>query len=126
MGKAKRSDKEFTRQQKLLKENAKLKQVVAQLRKQLARLDLDRYTSVKEIIDEHYHKEESFNQEDLLEKMKQEWKCNESGCEGFLEIILYNKLESTWYFRACSECNNRTKSQKYDSNHVKGIVKKSS
>lgn len=121
MGKSKRSDREYSKEQRLVKENKQLKQQVAQLRKQLARIDLDRYSSVKEMIEEHYQEDKAQEGQDILEKLKKEWECHECH-EGQLEIILYNKLDSTWYFRKCNSCNNRTKSQKY-SPDVKGIIK---
>jgi cell division septum initiation protein DivIVA len=123
MGKSRRGEKEYSKEQRLVKENKQLKQQVAQLRKQLARLDLDRYSSVKEIIDEQYEEDKKFDQADLLDKLKKEWKCRDCD-EGHLEIVIYNKIDTTWYFRKCSDCSNRTKSQKYDSKQVKGIGKK--
>ena len=61
-----------------------------------------------------------------VERIKGEWKCHESGCDGFLEIFTYNKVGNTWYYRICSAapfCKNRTKAQKY-STTVKGIMRK--
>jgi len=124
MGKNTRGNKEFTREQRLVKENKQLKQQVSQLRKQLARLDLDRFDSVKEMLDE-------FNSEDLpqtgtefLETLKKKWECNDCR-QGFLEIVIFSKIGQPHYFRSCSNegCNNRTKSQKY-SPQVSGIVRK--
>ena len=123
MGKSKRSDREFTKEQRLTHENQQLKRQVSALRKELARVDLDRYKNLKETINEHYQEDRAQEGLDMLEKIKNEWKCH--SCEaGFLEIFLYNKLDSTWYFRRCNCCPNRTKSQRYDSGKVRGIIKK--
>lgn len=123
MGKSKRSDKEFSKFQELAKENQGLKRQIAALHKQLSRLDLDRYSQVKDIIQEHYHKENKEDGKNLLERLKEEWKCN--NCHsGFLEIVIFAKINEDWYFRKCNNCTKRTKSQKYSSN-VKGIIKQS-
>lgn len=123
MGRARTDRNGFTREQRLIKENKSLRRQIQKLNKLLARVDLDRYQQVREIIEEHYKEEKKDEGQEILEKMKQEWKCHEPGCEGYLEIIIYNKISDVWYFRKCNSCANRTKSQKYDSKTVKGIVK---
>lgn len=121
MGKSLRTDKEFTKNQQILHENKKLKREIAKLRKILAKIDLDRYSQVKEMIEE-YRQQDSSDHIDLLDKLKQEWKCQECPI-GYLEITLFNKLAETWYYRCCSNCPHRTKTQKY-SPEVRGIIKK--
>lgn len=123
MGKSRRGSKEFTKEQRLSKENTQLKQQVAQLRKQLARLDLDRYDSIREMIQEH--RDEQAQPEfgaEFLENLKKTWLCDDCR-NGYLEIILYTRLDSTYYYRACNNCPNRTKGKKYTP-EVKGIIKK--
>lgn len=122
MGKSRRGAKEFTREQRLANENKKLKQQIAQLRKQLARLDLDRYDSIKEMLEEHNPESQSEFGAEFLENLKKSWLCNDCR-NGYLEIILYNKVDATWYYRKCSNCPHRTKSQRH-SPEVKGIIKK--
>lgn len=127
MGKSKRGDREFSKEQKLIHENRILKRHVASLRKELARVDLDRYEKLKETIEEHYQEDRAQEGLDILEKVKSEWKCHENGCDGFLEIFTYNKVGDTWYYRICSAapaCKNRTKAQKYTLD-VRGIKRKS-
>ncbi len=126
MGKSKRSDKEYTREQRLVQENRVLKRQVAALRKELARIDLNRYKDLKETIEKHYQEDRAQEGQNLLEKIKNEWKCHEEGCLGFLEIFTYNKVDATYYYRICSEaprCKNRTKSQKWTP-AVKGVMRK--
>jgi hypothetical protein len=120
-----RGNKEYTREQRLIKENRQLKQQVAQLRKQLARLDLDRYDHIREAIEEHCEEREEKRWEgkEILESLKHQWKCKIDNCPGFLEIFLFNKVNSTYYYRQCNCCSNRTKSKKYDPSTVKGIMK---
>lgn len=126
MGKSRRGSREFTKEQKLVKENKQLKQQLGQLRRQLCRLDLDRYDTIREMVEEYREDKEVDKTDDLLESLKKEWACKEPGCQGVLEIVIYSKLGNPYYFRKCSElqCINRTVAQKYDPSKVKGIVKK--
>lgn len=124
MGKSQRNGREITREQRLIHENQRLKRQLSHLRKQIARIDLDRYSSLRDIVDQHYQEDRAQEGQDLLEKLKQEWKCRQPNCEGFLEIILYTKVDHTWYYRKCNCCTHRTKAQKYVPDEVKGIVKK--
>lgn len=122
MGKARRSDKEYSREQKLAHENQALKRHVSSLRKQLARLDLDRYSQLKETIEQYYQEDRHQEGQDILDKARQEWACREANCLGFLEIIVFTKMGEPWYYRACNCCFHRTKSQKHTKD-VKGIIK---
>lgn len=127
MGKSRTDRNGLTREQRLVKENQALKRKINQLNKLLARIDLDRYEQVREIIEEHYAEDKKQEAQEMLDKMKQEWKCLEPECGGYLEIFTYNKLSEVWYYRICSNspsCKNRTKAQKYDPAQVKGILKK--
>jgi hypothetical protein len=126
MGKARINSRGYTLEQQLKKENQQLKQQISQLRKQLARVDLDRYDTVKEIIEQHYQQEKAEQGKEILENLKKTWACTECG-DGHLEIFIYNRGNETFYYRICSNapgCMNRTKSQKYDPTAVKGIIRK--
>lgn len=124
MGKSQRGSREFTKEQKLIHENKRLKRQVSALRKELCRIDIDRYQNVKEVIEQHYQEDRQQEGLDILEVLKKEWACQEPACLGYLEIITYNKINDTWYYRKCNCCPHRTKSQRY-SPDVKGIVKNS-
>lgn len=145
MGKSRRGSKELSKEQELKyegkelrnhirdlegiireleKDNRNLRRQMAGSRKELAKIDLDRYSYVREIVEEHLSlEEESMDSTRLLEKMKAKWKCLECH-SGHLEIILYTKMGQTWYWRQCSECENRTKSQPHHPG-VEGIPKES-
>jgi hypothetical protein len=125
VGKTRIGRKEYNRVQEFKYEIQRLKKENDTLRKRLARIDLDEYGQLNKTIKKHQKQEKKQQPNDILEKLRQEWKCNETGCGGFLEIFLYNKLNDTWYFRKCNEsgCKNRTKSKKYTPD-VKGIIKK--
>ncbi|HEY5235473.1 MAG TPA: hypothetical protein VIJ14_04785 [Rhabdochlamydiaceae bacterium] len=125
MGKSRRSDKEYTKEQRLSKENRQLKKELAHLRKQIARLDGDRFETLRQMCADSEEKER-FNEsmgpaKSTVEVLKKDWACR-ACTEGFLEINLFTKVGETWYYRRCNFCSNRTKSKRYD-NQVKGIVK---
>lgn len=126
MSKSRRDNRGNTREQKLQHENDKLKRIVSFLRKQLARVDLDRSANVRDIVQKYYENEdkEAFAEKERkgLEALQREWQCSKCG-EGYLEITLLNKLDSLHYYRKCTSCSNRTKLQPYNK-HVRGIVKK--
>lgn len=122
MGKNTRGDKEYSRLQEALHENRKLKRENANLRKSLSKLDLDRHSYVRDIVEEHYAREDSETTTmQMLDKLKSQWLCRECH-EGHLEITVYTKAGETWYFRQCNNCKYRTKSQKYTPG-VKGLIK---
>lgn len=126
MGKSKRADKEFTREQRLVKENRQLKQDVRNLRKEISRLDLEGLETARQIFSENEErerfKEGPTESSSNIEDLKAEWQCD-SCKNGYLEIIRYPKLGGFWYYRACVSCNKRTVGKKYNES-VKGIVKK--
>lgn len=122
MGKNTRGEKERSRERQLAHENSRLRKENNRLRRQLAKIDLDRYSHIKDIVQEHYAQEEIDEGADkMLNDMKHEWVCHECGT-GHLEINLYTRAGETWYFRECNNCPNRTKSQVY-SEGVKGPIK---
>lgn len=125
MAKNTRGVKEFTREQRLVKENQALKRENSRLRKELNRLDINREDQVKQAVEESFKDSAPEDGQVILDRLKQEWKCNEPNCAGFLEIIKYNKVDSTWYYRDCSvpDCSNRTKGQRWTSD-VRGILRR--
>jgi hypothetical protein len=119
-----RGSKELSQLQQIRKENDKLKKEISSLRKQLARLDLDRFSYVKDIVQEHLAQEgEIETTEKMLQRLKDEWKCDQCNV-GFLEINLYSKVGEAWYYRKCcnAACDHRTVGKKY-SKEVRGIIK---
>lgn len=124
MGKTQRGTKELDKFHKIVHENKRLKREIAQLKKQIARLDLDRGPMVTEMIAEAYSAGQEGLGAQVLDMLKKQWECKECH-SGHLEITIYNKMFEPWYFRACTSCTNRTKAQKYDPVKVKGIIKES-
>lgn len=124
MGKSRRGDKERSREQELKYENQKLRREVSSLRKQLARIDLDRYSHVRDMIQEHLaENQEIVTVQDLEKSMQNEWKCHECQ-EGHLQVFKYPRGTGEAYYRICSRaplCTNRTKSQPWTPS-VKGVM----
>lgn len=126
MAKNTRGSKEFSREQRLSKENKQLKKELSHLRKQIARLDGDRFETLRQMCQDS--EESNRFQENMgssssnIETLKKDWACRKC-TPGYLEIMLYPKLNQTWYYRKCNSCNNRTTGQRYDSGSVKGIIK---
>lgn len=125
MGKTKRGDREYSREQELLYKNKQLQRENAKLRKMNARANLDKFSSAADLIEQNYQGVDAPEGIRIVEKLKKEWACKEPGCDGYLEIFTFNKIDVTYYFRKCSnsECQNRTKTQLYTP-EVTGIVKK--
>ena len=126
MGKTRRGTKEFTKEQRLVKENRQLKRELNHLRKQIARLDGDRFEVLREMVADQ-EETERFQQNmgesvSNTEALKRDWACRACS-SGFLQIILYSKQGLTHYYRKCSECDHRTKGKRYDDQSVKGIIK---
>lgn len=126
MGKARTDKHGYTREQRLFHENQKLKRQVSSLRKQLARIDLDRYDTIKDMIEEHYQEDRAEEGKIILEILKKQWACNDCQ-EGTMEIYVYNRAGGTFYYRICSnapDCTNRTLAKPYIASDVKGIMRK--
>lgn len=117
--KGKYSDREYDDLQRLKHENKKLKRQVSALRKQISRLDLDRYENLKDIVQKHYEAEEQDQFKKDLKKLKKEWECHVCR-EGFLKLYLINRRNEVVYYRKCTECDNRTSVKPYNSK-VEGI-----
>ena len=78
MGKAKRSDKDHSKIQELHHENMKLKRTISSLRKQLARVDLDRYGTLKDMLDqEEAETGKAQETSQFLKDLKKVWACRE-------------------------------------------------
>ena len=110
-GKDGKTDKELSKIQKLAYQNKKLKHEIAKMRKTLSRLDsgwcpgcLERYDGKEEEVE-------------LPEPCQTKWVGKDRTCfkckEGVLRIVKYYKITDTWYYRACSQCDHRTKGKKF-------------
>jgi hypothetical protein len=105
--------------QRLKRENDRLKKQVSSLRKQLARVDIDRYENLQDLIHK-YDKEEAAEIIAKEHKAKeQKWKCYECP-EGILRLKVFERQDGIFYMRKCDKCVNRTKLKRW-SKEVEGI-----
>jgi hypothetical protein len=122
LGKTTRSRGESTKIRELTSENKKLRRELLTLRRQVARLDVDRFSYVRDIVEEHLTQEEQeISTKDMLASLKSTWTCKK--CKtGHLEILLFSRRDGTHYLRQCTDCPHRTKMQLYTP-EVKGPMK---
>jgi hypothetical protein len=119
MGKSRTDRNGQTREQRLGRENKQLRKENNRLRKMLVRFE--NFDHVKDTLEEGQEERVQETQR-VLEDLKKAWACHE--CPGgVLEITLYQRLTSTWYFRSCDSCGHRTPGKPYSS-EVKGILRK--
>jgi len=114
-----KSDQDVKEVQKLRRENVKLKGQISSLRKQLSRIDLDRYTNLRDIIEAHELEDDEFDIKESLEESKKKWECFDCK-EGILNLIMITKCGDPFYLRRCNNCGKKTRLKKYDET-VKGI-----
>lgn len=119
MGRNKYSDREYSELDKLKQENKQLKKRVESLRKQISRLDIDRYNNIKELVNKYNEEDNKEQFKAEQKKLKQRWECHECR-NGFLVLTILNRRDTTMYFRKCNNCNHRTKLKKYTES-VEGV-----
>ena len=119
MKRRKYNKKEQDDLQRIKRENDKLKKQVSSLRKQLVKIDINRYENLQDLI----HKFDKQEVEESLEKNKQDeekrWKCFECE-EGTLRLKVIERPNGIVYLRKCDNCVNKTKLKKWNK-EVNGI-----
>jgi hypothetical protein len=97
----------------------KLKKENSSLRKQLARIDTQRFEHLEELVDQQAMEERQLDHKSKRQKLIEKWNCYK--CEdGILKIIIINRPDGLHYFRRCNKCSNKTKLKRY-SDEVEGI-----
>ena len=117
--KGSRSDTELTAIRKLKLENQTLKKQISKLRKQLSRIDIDRYSNLKDMLEAQAAENNTFDAKIELEDLKQKWMC-EACKEDYLRIIIIPRADGLFYIRKCASCNHRTKFKKF-TDEISGI-----
>lgn len=120
-GKGRRSvgDGELRDNQRLKLENQKLKKQISSLRKQLSRIDIDRYSHLKDMIEQDDANDAPYNTKDALEDLKRKWECHKCARD-FLRLVIVPRQDGTFYLRRCPTCMHKTKLKKYN-DEVEGI-----
>lgn len=114
MSKRSHGKKELSELQILKKQNADLKRQVQQLRKMASRIDSDRLDLARDILIEKEHEEAKL---DIVTKPINDWKCHDCHV-GTLQLTVLPRRDKVVYYRKCTHCPKRTKTQDY-----KGDVK---
>lgn len=105
---------------KLTRDNEKLKKTIQSLRKNLSRLDVDRYQQFKELLDSQDAAESDSDKLYELDRLKKKWMCKVCG-KDYLKLILIHRPDSTYYLRKCQSCDNKTRLKKY-TDDVTGVT----
>ena len=111
--------KEQDQLQRLQRENEKLKRTIQSLRKQMARIDINQYQNLKEIIESQEDFYSFEDKQEELKKLKDKWKCKECD-KDILRLIIVPRLDGSFYFRRCQNCGHKTKLKKYTED-IEGI-----
>lgn len=109
------NDGELDQLQKYKIENRKLKHTISQLRKQISRIDLDRFQNLKDKLDslDRLEAEEAAKERGIESDKRWEcWTCR----TGTLRVHVIEKPTGSIYNRVCDNehCGHRTKFQKLD------------
>ena len=121
MKRRKLNDGEHDQMQRLRAENRKLKQQISQLRKQISRIDLDRFQNLKDLLDSQEADSRQEEIKEAVEQDKREWACHD--CKtGTLFLTVFERRDGVFYFRQCGSCPKRTRTKRYTSD-VRGIRK---
>lgn len=119
MKRRKYADSELDQIQRLRNENKKLKHQISSLRKQLSRIDVDRFQNLKDLLDSQDREDKAEVVKQEKETLKRAWQC--WTCEtGTLMLLIIERADGVFYMRKCNECNKRTKLQQYHPG-IKGI-----
>lgn len=114
MGRRRRyADGEQDELQRLRHENKRLKREISILRKQIDRLDLDRFQSFKEALDrlDEIEMEQAARRKDrqISEEKWRCWTCN----VGKLRLKVWERRDGAHYQRVCDHCGKRTTMKKW-------------
>ncbi len=107
------ADSELDEIQIVRRENRKLKQQISQLRKQISRIDVDRFQNLKELLDAQDRQdaeEAAARRQAELDRAWECWDCR----QGTLKLSIIERRDGVWYNRYCQECGKRTKLQRYN------------
>lgn len=107
------ADGEQDQLQYLKDQNKRLKREISSLRKQIQRLDLDRFASFKEALDriDEIEMEQTAKRKEK-EISKEKWKCWDCNV-GTMRLKVWDRLDGPHYQRVCDHCNKRTTMKKW-------------
>lgn len=115
-----RSSRDYDLVDKLKHENQKLKKEISSLRKQLARVDFDRYSNLQQLVDKQRKEAELTEDSKKLEQLKKKWECWGCGKDHLKIIIWDHPVKGVMYYRKCFTCDHRTEMKPYN-DKIEGI-----
>ena len=115
-----RNSGEIKQVQQLKQENSKLRRQIQKLRKELSKIDIDRYSYLKDLIESQDRQDVEFSKKQELEALQEKWICHKCE-EDYLKLIIVPRLDGVWYFRRCKSCLHKTKLKRY-TDDVEGLV----
>lgn len=113
-------DGEVNENKKLKLQNQALRRQIQTLRKELNKIDIDRYQYLKDLIESQAKKEEKVETDIVLDKLKQKWECHTCG-KDFLRLVIIPKADKLYYIRRCPTCMYKTKLKAYNDD-IEGIT----
>jgi hypothetical protein len=117
--KPKANSKEFDIIQKLKHDVQALRRENSRLKKELDRVDISKYEHLAELVQMQAFEDLQVANKSKKQKLMETWECHE--CKnGHLRIHIIQRLDGIFYFRKCSNCEHKTRLQKYTES-VKGI-----
>lgn len=106
-------DAELDQLQRLRIENKRLKNQLSQLRKQMSRIDVDRFQNLKQLLDAQDKEEREVAAVEREDTDKKQWECWDCRV-GTLRLTILERRDGAFYWRGCDNCKKRTELQKYD------------
>jgi len=112
-GRPQKSDKEFSRVQKITHENNKLKEEIARYRKTIARIESG---WCQECLKKYDNSDPDLElPEPIIENPPETGRTCYKCQDGKLSIVKYFKISEQWYYRKCNKCPNRTRGKRLTS-----------
>lgn len=121
MGKPKRSSRDYDILDKMKYENAKLKRENARLRRLLDRVDIDKYSHLRDFVKKQHQEEKALTNIQTHAKLLKKWSCFSCGA-GVLKPYMIERRDGLKYYRACTVCSKRTKLKSYTENVDMGLL----
>tara|TARA_B100000902_G_C26972027_1_gene745891 strand:+ start:132 stop:506 length:375 start_codon:yes stop_codon:yes gene_type:complete len=106
-------DKELKEIQRLKHDNVALKRQLNRLRKQIARVNLDRFENVRDALEADHREDEQETKLAKQRRLIERWQCFHCG-EDYLRLLVINRPDGEFYFRKCPNCDHRTRMQRFD------------
>lgn len=102
---------DYTREEKLVAENKKLKRELKKLRNVLKRSDLERLEHLESLVNEQRQFDKEIKKKDSQRREK--WACH-SCHQGYMIPRIFARRDGDFYYRVCdnSECSNKTRMKK--------------